>query len=125
MADAANWPAFGAGFPDILEVRHTSARVDIRLLAASDLEWFAGHFPGEPVLPGIIQTHWAVQLARAAFDIESQPERIKRLKFRQVVVPPQELELTLTREGPCEVQFAYSSDNGQHSQGRLVFPNGG
>lgn len=120
MAEFAAWPLFDRGFPQFLDVEQSDDRLVAQLAVLPGLEWFRGHFPGEPVLPGIIQTHWAVQISRAAFDQVTQPQRIKRLKFKQVVVPPQELELLLLRVGD-DVQFAYSSSVGQHSEGRLVF----
>lgn len=121
MAESARWPAFGAGFPALIEVRELPGQVELCLEVTADLKWFAGHFPGEPVLPGIIQTHWAAQFARAAFDFAGQPQRIKRLKFKQVVVPPQILVLALHQASATEVQFGFSSNAGQHSEGRLVF----
>jgi 3-hydroxymyristoyl/3-hydroxydecanoyl-(acyl carrier protein) dehydratase len=121
MAEFAAWPDLGPGFAQVLDIEQSPDRLVARLAVPANLDWFRGHFPGEPVLPGIIQTHWAAQFARAAFDYAGQPQRIKRLKFKQVVVPPQELAFVLTRTAAGEVQFAYSSAAGQHSEGRLVF----
>lgn len=123
MAEYADWPEFLDDFPRILAVKQSPDSITARLSVDPDLKCFNGHFPSEPVLPGIIQTHWAVQIARAAFDFSLQPQRIKRLKFKQVVVPPQQLDLVLSREKHDEVQFAFTSTIGKHSEGRLVFIN--
>lgn len=92
---------------------------------APDLTWFAGHFPGQPVLPGVIQLHWANVIACALFGLEGPPAHIKRLKFSNVVVPPCVVELVLERPGPCDVQFRVHGGGLQNSQGRLEFERAG
>ena len=90
-----------------------------------DLDCFRGHFPGLPVLPGVVQLHWAVQVAREQFGLEGNPRDIQRLKFKRVVIPPVVLQLDLTRTGPTDVRFAYSSPGQEHSEGRLRFDGTG
>lgn len=63
-----------------------------------ELPCFAGHFPGQPVLPGVLQLVWARQLLQGW-----QPglgvSTVKQLKFRQPVLPPAVLRLELHRRG--------------------------
>lgn len=86
-----------------------------------DLECFRGHFPGVPVLPGVVQLHWAVQVAREQFGLKGNPQDVQRLKFMSVVVPPAAIQLELHRTGPADVRFGYSSPGRQYSEGRLRF----
>lgn len=109
-------------FPRVIAIDEDADGVTLRLDVTPDLSWFQGHFPDEPVLAGIIQTHWAVQTAAALFGLEGSPQRIKRLKFSNVIVPPRVIELMLARHGDYEVQFQIQGEGLQHSQGRLVFP---
>ena len=51
--DNKQWCHFNA-----LENTHDQVSIDIHI--QSDLSWFVGHFPQQPVLPGVVQTHWAV-----------------------------------------------------------------
>lgn len=93
----------------------------MQLDVAEDLCWFRGHFPQQPVLPGIVQLHWAVMIVQACFDFSAPPVEIKRLKFKKVVTPPQVLELSISPRGNNEAQFAFCTADAQNSEGRLVF----
>lgn len=108
-------------FPRVAAIEEDGDAVTLRLEVAPDLSWFEGHFPGEPVLAGIIQTHWAAEAAAILFGLEGPPQRIKRLKFSNMIVPPRIVELGLVRHGEQEVQFRIQGEGLQHSQGRLVF----
>jgi 3-hydroxymyristoyl/3-hydroxydecanoyl-(acyl carrier protein) dehydratase len=109
------------GFPAVTLVRRSSDAVLLRLLVDECLCWFAGHFPGLPVLPGIIQLHWAVEYSRRFLGASAQPEAVNRLKFSRVVQPPVVLELALQRTDQHAVKFTFSSGAGHHSQGHIVF----
>lgn len=109
-------------FPRIVSVAADSGYVRVMLDISSDLSWFRGHFPQQPVLPGVVQLHWAVLIAQACFDVCGVPMEIKRLKFKKVFTPPQELELTVYLHSRNEVQFGFSGQGEQYSEGRLVFP---
>jgi 3-hydroxymyristoyl/3-hydroxydecanoyl-(acyl carrier protein) dehydratase len=115
-------PAPGNGFPHVLSIRDEAPATRLCLDIAGDLSWFQGHFPGQPVLPGIVQLHWAVLVCRALYDFDDAPQEIKRLKFKNVVVPPRALELLVVRKGEHEAQFRFSSDGEENSEGRIVFP---
>ena len=86
-----------------------------------DLVFFKGHFPGNPILPGIAQLHWAVGVTMSLFDFSEVPNEIKRLKFRKVVQPSTILELCLKQYSENEVQFTYGSPGQIHSKGSLMF----
>ena len=109
-------------FPRVVALDEDDDQLRLSLDVSPELSWFQGHFPGEPVLPGIIQVHWASEVASILFDLEGPPQHIKRLKFSNVIVPPRIIELTLARHGDREVQFQVQGEGLQHSQGRLVFP---
>ena len=93
----------------------------LTLEVSPDHECFRGHFPGFPVLPGVVQLHWAVEIGREHFGFGQAVSDIRRLKFKSVVTPPATLELEVTRTGPHEARFVYSRSGTVYSQGRLVF----
>ena len=88
---------------------------------SEDLSWFRGHFPGFPVLPGVVQLRWAVELAQENFGFEAGPNEVMRLKFKSIIVPPVAVVLTLTQTGPAQAQFKYTGQDQEFSQGRLIF----
>ena len=117
-------PAPGGGFPRVLSIHDEPPATRLCLDVAEDLPWFRGHFPGQPVLPGMVQLHWAVLVCRALYGFDDAPREVKRLKFKNVLVPPRTAELLETRRGEHEAQFRFSSDGDENSEGRIVFPGG-
>jgi hypothetical protein len=87
-----------------------------------DAPYFEGHFPGNPILPGIIQLHWAVQLARHCLGIEAPPGEFRRIKFQSILVPPRLVELRLRTEDRRQVEFQVLGKSESHSSGVMVFP---
>jgi 3-hydroxymyristoyl/3-hydroxydecanoyl-(acyl carrier protein) dehydratase len=108
-------------FPPVLSQHDDDVHLRLVMEITPELSWFQGHFPGNPVLPGIVQVHWAVIASRFLFSVGSGPHEIKHLKFKSVVTPSRIIELALCRLTENEVQFDYSSLGQQHSQGRLIF----
>ena len=61
-----------------------------------DEAFFAGHFPGEPVVPGVLLTEAAAQLAGVVGAVRSGASArgmlvLSNMRFRQHVTPPAEL----------------------------------
>ena len=83
---------------------------------------FAGHFPGQPILPGVLQVHWAYQFAAERFAIDGEFVRMTRLKFQKPVLPDDELLLTLAYAPEArQLRFAYDSVKGRHASGIMEF----
>lgn len=114
-----------AGSPRVLLVASEQPLTSITLEVAAELDWFRGHFPGRPVLPGIVQLHWAVLACRVVFGLSGSPHEIKRLKFKRMIEPPAEVELALARAGAAQARFTFSSRGEQSSEGTIVFPGNG
>jgi len=117
-------PDANDNFPRVLTAAVDGPKVCFGMDISQDLSWFRGHFPDMPILPGVVQLHWAVIVARAVFEFSDSPLEIKRLKFKNVVIPPQELELSVSVHALTEVQFDFHSSDDQFSLGRLVFASG-
>lgn len=75
--------------------------VTLQLKVPTDLVWFTGHFPGNPILPGVAQIGWAIAFAREHFDLDADPHKIDRVKFLHIARPGAHLELKLT----CEATY--------------------
>lgn len=114
-------PLTAQGFPRILSITDDSPQTCILLDVASDLCWFRGHFPGQPVLPGIVQLHWATLVSRGLYGFADVPHEVKRLKFKRVVVPPRNLELRVSQQAEGEVLFRFSSLDDVNSEGKILF----
>ena len=87
-----------------------------------DCAWFAGHFPGDPILPGIAQLRLAISSGRVLLGHARQPTAIKQLKFKAPIRPDQILALNLQRlDGGATVLFSLRSASGEHASGRLDY----
>ncbi len=80
-------------------------RVVARKLVRSDEWYLAGHFPGRPIMPGVLMVEALAQAGAVA--VLSEPENrgklvlfagIDDLRFKRIVEPGDELELT------CELE---------------------
>ncbi|MCR6649966.1 MAG: hypothetical protein NVV73_00080 [Cellvibrionaceae bacterium] len=120
----------GDQWPILLDLQQRENRVDLSLKVDEKLRWLQGHFPSQPVLAGVVQTHWAAQLAHYffstnSFSSEKSPRRIDNLKFQNVVIPPRRIALELVANVDAgSIHFRYSDpDVPGHifSEGKLVF----
>jgi len=85
--------------------------------------YFAGHFPGEPVMPGVLQIEALAQVgAVAILSMEENRGKtayfggINSAKFKQKVVPGDVLKLEceiIRRKGPVGVGSAKATVNGK------------
>jgi 3-hydroxymyristoyl/3-hydroxydecanoyl-(acyl carrier protein) dehydratase len=106
--------------PTVLSIEPTGDQTAIvRLALPPDHEAFAGHFPNQKILPGIIQLDWAIQLAARCFGFEPRPATQVRVKFMQIIGPdPADLSVSL-RYDPArtEVTFEYRAGDTMASRG--------
>ena len=64
---------------------------------------FAGHFPGDPLLPGIVQIMAVVQAA--SHDSNGVLQGVKRCKFVRPVRPMEELAIAVDITEKADVRF--------------------
>ncbi|CAB3644880.1 AMP-binding protein [Paraburkholderia rhynchosiae] len=89
------------------------------------LAHFAGHFPGLPILPGVVQVDWAMRLAAEQLPCVRGLTSIDRLKFMAPVSPGAVLKLTLAHDAARQrVQFAYRLDERECASGVIVYREG-
>ena len=80
-----------------------------------DSPWFSGHFPGEPILPGIALLHMVEQAILK--DAETRNERIKldtlrRIRFVQPVRPGETISINISGEEVGEeILFSFKATN--------------
>lgn len=93
-----------------------------RFVVPHDLPVFSGHFPGLPVVPGIMQVGWAAELARTYSLVTGRCTGIGTAKFRRLLLPGMQVEASLdggSRSG--QLQFRFQCGGDVVSIGRLLF----
>lgn len=79
-----------------LDIRRTGeTTAEIAFTLVPELIYFDGHFPDQPILPGVSQAHLAVLLAERVWGGWPSSATISRLKFRRVLAPGDAVVLEL------------------------------
>jgi len=106
--------------PDVRQVRIVPGGADINLVVPSNLLYLDGHFPELGVLPGVVQMHWAAQLARQHLGARVSG-RTLQVKFRNTIGPGASLTLTLREDAArARVSFEYREGAAIASSGQLA-----
>ena len=66
-------------------------RAEIQVPVASP--WFDGHFPGEPVLPGLAQISIVFDVIQEASDGQWVVSSVSRIRFKRIIRPDDRLEV--------------------------------
>ncbi|OAJ57533.1 AMP-dependent synthetase [Paraburkholderia ginsengiterrae] len=120
-AVAAAFEARAEGMEVLAEAR-SGDTLHYELRVPPTLVHFAGHFPGLPILPGIVQVDWAMRLAADHLPAVRALASIDRLKFMAPVSPGAVLKLTLAHDAARRrVQFAYRLNDRECASGVIVY----
>lgn len=107
---------------DVLAEARSGDTLHYELRVPRTLAHFAGHFPGLPILPGVVQLDWAIRLAAEHVPSVRAVASIDRLKFMAPVLPGAVLKLTLAHDAARRrVQFAYRMDGRDCASGVIVY----
>jgi acyl-coenzyme A synthetase/AMP-(fatty) acid ligase/3-hydroxymyristoyl/3-hydroxydecanoyl-(acyl carrier protein) dehydratase len=107
--------------PEVLEQVQTDGEWSLQLSVPPDLAYFSGHFPKAPVLPGVVQVEWALNLGRQLLNLTGPFAGMEVLKFQQLVRPGDEIQLHLRFDPErSKLYFAYRNDTATCSSGRIL-----
>jgi len=98
---------------NLLREVHAITPNEIEALAyvPADSPWFLGHFPNEPILPGIALINMAQQAIIEDAALKGEEiifEALKRVRFTQPVRPGESLKVNITcEEADAETLFTF------------------
>ncbi len=84
-----------------------------------DLACFPGHFPGFPVVPGVLQLDWVMDVVSALTGRDAAIREVLRVKFGELLRPGDDFRLRIELDADRVVRFRLWSERGDHAAGRL------
>jgi len=103
-------------------VRIENEVLTARASAPGDSPWFAGHFPDDPILPGIAQLNMVADLIAHFRGDDLRLKGLSRVKFRKIVRPGEVLDIQVEQRN-IDNQYAFhiARDNEDICSGMMFF----
>jgi acyl-coenzyme A synthetase/AMP-(fatty) acid ligase len=109
-------------WPHIMDQKLVDGQLTLQCQIPAELMYFDGHMEDWPILPGIVQVHWAEYYGRRELPVSGRFGRLEAIKFNQVVMPLYQLTISLSfNQTSRKLSFRYESERGIHSSGRICF----
>lgn len=80
--------------------------ISTQITVNSDSPWFSGHFPDNPILPGIAQLKMVADVIAFSRKENLCIKQLSRVKFKKIVRPGDKLEIH-TAVGPATDTFTF------------------
>jgi 3-hydroxymyristoyl/3-hydroxydecanoyl-(acyl carrier protein) dehydratase len=108
--------------PEIEALERSNDRLRFRFVVSPTLPYFEGHFAEVPVLPGVVQIGWAIELARIHLPCSDRFRSLAAVKFTRVIQPQAAVTLDLVANAAKrELSFEYRCGDEPCSCGRILF----
>ena len=86
--------------------------------------WFSGHFPDNPILPGIAQLKMIVDLISSACNKNLYMTGLSRVKFRKIIGPGDRLNINVSCANQNnQYTFRITSGSENVCSGKIFFSN--
>jgi 3-hydroxymyristoyl/3-hydroxydecanoyl-(acyl carrier protein) dehydratase len=85
----------GSRGPLVLAETRSARRLERALRVPADLAALDGHFPGAPLVAGVVQLGWVMQAASALAGCALTARGFEGVRFRDALAPEQELRLAV------------------------------
>lgn len=83
--------------------------------------WFSGHFPDDPILPGIAQLNMVTDTIAKVLDKKLALQSLARIKFRKIIRPGDILDIhAMAGKKENHYHFRITSKQQEVCSGRLV-----
>lgn len=108
--------------PEVLNIEPNGAeKTRLSLRIPQQLRYFSGHFPGFPILPGVVQIDWAIHYGRDLLGIHGEFAGMENIKFSAIMQPDDHVFLDLHWLGTKLDFFYYDHHGKRYSSGRIIF----
>ncbi|MGH0035904.1 MAG: hypothetical protein ACQGVK_12835 [Myxococcota bacterium] len=106
--------------PEVIGQEETANRLEQALRVPLDLDCIPGHFPGVPIVPGVVQVDWVMRAIAGWTGRRPSIRSLEALKFKKPLRPGNELVLALERDGDgAPYRFEFRQGEDVYSSGRI------
>lgn len=99
-------------FPFVLEQKFEGDVAEIEMIFPKNSNFFKGHFPNFPVLPGVVSLYFVTFFSNEFFDTLMSPHVIRKIKFSKLILPDTNVTLRLKNS---EKSVAFEIVSGQNN----------
>lgn len=86
-------------FPEHTEIKKENDSVTASFRIPESYPFFNGHFPGNPLVPAVVQVGWAIASFRMLIPQASADYRLSRFKFIAPIRPGKEVDMEVLAFG--------------------------
>ena len=106
-------------YPDVIDfsINSTDARFD--LIFPQKSNFFKGHFPEFPILPGVVQLFFVKEFIKDAFNLDFVPQKVKKVKFSSIIRPDEKVSLCL-KKSETSIDYKFTKGDKIFSSGTFV-----
>ncbi len=108
-----------ANRPEVLEQLRESDVLERACRVPRDLDCFAGHFPGAPLVPGVLQLDWAMELGAELLNESPRIAEIESLKFPAPLGPGDSFRILVRVVAKSRVDFRIWGEDREYARGRV------
>jgi acyl-CoA synthetase (AMP-forming)/AMP-acid ligase II len=89
---------FDRRLPEFRLLERDNGSCIAELWVSPTMPYLKGHFPGQPILPGVVQIDWLVWLTRELLGLDAEFAGLEVAKFRRVIRPGSRLQVHLAND---------------------------
>ncbi|MFC1856845.1 3-hydroxyacyl-ACP dehydratase FabZ family protein [Thermodesulfobacteriota bacterium] len=93
---------------EIKNLKHSdSEEISANIQVPPNSPWFNGHFPEEPILPGIAQLSIIFDAIRLSTSQNMRICGVRRIRFKQLIKPNDQLHIVITPQKDLPGSYAF------------------
>ena len=103
--------------------REDNGKVVGTFVFSPDFPAFEGHFPGQPVLPAVVQIAAARLLAEKHLNRQLNPVNLGRAKFKSMVGPDEPITITISLDQSSDdvtISFSITAETKKVATGDII-----
>ncbi len=106
-------------YPYVIDFNIEGDNAIFDLVFPKNSNFFEGHFPQIPILPGVVQLFFVKEFVKDVFHLEFVPQKVKKIKFSSIIKPNVKVRLTLCKNDKS-VEYKFTKDEVVFSSGTFV-----